>query len=374
MSTTSADDPAPASGAPGASAVAPPSGTSAGSELDRVLAEGAERARDTAPAQTTLWDAVTQATRGGKRFRPALVAAAFEALADRSEDVAAGPDAVAAVGAAIELLHTAFVVHDDVIDGDDVRRGRPNVSGTFTSAAVAEGASTAAARHCGMTAGILAGDLALAAAIRTVATCPADTATVHRLLDLFDRALHTTAAGELADVRFALGTSVPSLSEALTMEEQKTSAYSFALPLQAGAVIAGAGEDTVRCLGEVGRMLGIAFQLTDDLLGVFGDPAETGKSVLTDLREGKQTPLIAHARTTAQWEAIALHHGSADLAEEHAATVRGLLVESGSRRFVEELADDYVRGARELLDEIDVPLDRLGVLAMLATEIGERAA
>jgi geranylgeranyl diphosphate synthase type II len=352
VSTTSNDAP------PGRSDVA----------LDGVLAEGLERARATGPAQLELWTALADATRGGKRFRPALVTAAHDALG--------GSDHVAAahLGAAVELLHTAFVVHDDVIDGDQVRRGRPNVSGTYARRATGEGAAPGAADHLGLTAGILAGDLALAAAIRTVATCPAEPATLARLLDLFDRALHTTAAGELADVRFSMGTVVPSLAESLTMEEQKTSAYSFELPLQAGAVLAGAEDEVVTRLGEAGRMLGVAFQLQDDLLGVFGDPQVTGKSALTDLREGKQTPLIAYARTTELWDGVAAHLGSAELTDDDADIVRCLLAECGARDFVEGLAEDYVRGASTILEELGLPPETLGLPALLALEADGRAA
>ena len=336
--------------------------------LDRVLAEGFDRASATGPGQVALWAALGDATRGGKRFRPALVLAAYDALGGSDHEAAAH------LGAAVELLHTAFVVHDDVIDGDDVRRGRPNVSGTFTARARDEGAGASEAAHLGLTAGILAGDLALAAALRTVATCPADAATVVRLLDLFDQALHTTAAGELADVRFSVGAEPPSLGEALTMEEQKTAAYSFALPLQAGAVLAGASDQEVRRLGDAGRMLGVAFQLRDDLLGAFGDPAVTGKSSLSDLREGKQTPLVAYARTTAVWPQVAVHLGCRDLTETEADVVRALLEECGARTFVERLVEDYVHGARRVLDELGLPVERLGVLALLTPESPGRAA
>ena len=232
------------------------------------------------------------------------------------------------VGAAVELLHTAFVIHDDVIDGDDVRRGRLNVSGTFTSRTLAAGATADEAAGLGRAAGILAGDLALAAAIRAVATCGAATDVVHRLLDLFDAALHTTAAGELADVRFSLHLDPVSLAESLAMEEQKTSAYSFALPLQAGAVLAGADEHTVDRLGEAGLMLGVAFQLVDDLIGVFGDPARTGKSATSDLRTRKQTPLLVHATTTPEWDADPRRTSAATSPTRSSAEARRLLTTS----------------------------------------------
>jgi geranylgeranyl diphosphate synthase type II len=93
--------------------------------LQQLLDEGRARASATAPDHALLWESLAAATEGGKRFRPALVTATHDALGGTC------PGAAVEVGAAVELLHTAFVIHDDVIDGDDLRRGRLNVSGTF---------------------------------------------------------------------------------------------------------------------------------------------------------------------------------------------------------------------------------------------------
>lgn len=320
--------------------------------LRRLLEQGLVRALATDPEHARLWQALAAATEGGKRFRPALVTAAHDALGG-TEWIAA-----AEVGAAVELLHTAFVVHDDVIDGDDLRRGQLNVSGTFHDQAITSGAAPQYAETLGRTAGILAGDLALAAAIRTVATCGASTEITHHLLDLFDAALHTTAAGELADVRLSLSTHEASLPESLTMEQQKTSAYSFQLPLQAGAVLARADEAVVARLGEAGRVLGIAFQLVDDLLGVFGDPDLTGKSATSDLRTSKQTPLLAHASTTTEWAEIRSYVGR-DLTECELGEVRQLLTASGSRGFVEELAHGHLEVARDVVEGLGLKAELL---------------
>jgi geranylgeranyl diphosphate synthase type II len=314
--------------------------------LDRLLDDGRNRAARTGPAQARLWDAVAAAAQGGKRFRPMLVMAAHDALGGGR------PAAAARVAAAVELLHTAFVIHDDVIDGDDVRRGRLNVSGTYAAEAVAGGASAAGATELGRAAGILAGDLALTASIRVVATCGAPTAVVDRLLDLFDDALHTTASGELADVRHSLHLAAATLGESLRMEEQKTSAYSFALPLQAGALLADAEAEVVTGLGEAGRLLGAAFQLVDDLIGVFGDPSRTGKSASSDLRTRKQTPLLVHAMSTPEWADLRRYVGR-DLGEEEQAEARRLLTASGSRGYVEALVESRLAGARQVLGDLD---------------------
>lgn len=325
--------------------------------LQLLLEQGRERAVATDPDHVCLWHALTAATQGGKRFRPALVMAAHRALGG---DCLA---AAAATGAAVELLHTALVIHDDVIDGDDLRRGRPNVSGNFRAFALTAGGTRDAADTLGRAAGILAGDLALTAAIRAVATCGAPLDVTHRLLDLFDSTLHITAAGELADVRLSLSASAASLADSLVMTERKTSAYSFALPLKAGAVLAGADDPTVARLGEAGRVLGIAFQLVDDLLGVFGDPALTGKSATSDLRSAKQTPLLAHARSTAEWGRIQLYVGR-QLTAPELGEVRRLLTTSGSRRFIEELVAAHQVAARTVIEELDTSGDLLAAVAM----------
>lgn len=334
--------------------------TSADEALDRVLGDGARRAAMLGPAYRGLWLSLEDACAGGKRFRPALVLATHEALGGRF------PDAAAAVGAGIELLHTAFVVHDDVIDGDHVRRGRLNVSGRFAQEAGTLGATDRGVRTYADTAGILAGDLALVAAVRAVATCGAPADVLDRLLDLVDVAVQVTAAGELADVRLGVGLGERgSLSEALSVSERKTAVYSFALPLQAGALLAEAPDELVAALGQVGRLLGIGFQLVDDIVGVFGDERVTGKSTLTDLREGKHTPLVAHARSTAAWSELAGLIGDPDLDRSGADRARALLVDCGSHDFVADLALDYVETALGLAREHRLPeplldgLDRL---------------
>jgi len=336
--------------------------------IDEILERGARQGRGLDEGYRRLWAELSAATEDGKRLRPALFEIGYRAWG--------GSDARSAsmIAAAIELLHTAFVVHDDVIDGDDRRRGRLNVSGSHAALARAHGADDTRAHELGTAAGILAGDLALTAALRAVATCPAPTATVHRLLDLFDDALHATAAGELADVWLSVESGAVSVEDTLTMAERKTAVYSFALPLQAAAVLAHAPEETVAAAGRVGRLLGTSFQLVDDLLGVFGDPAETGKSSLSDLRSGKQTSLVVHARTTPAWRHVAPHVGDPALTEEQGAEVRDLLDACGSRDFVRGLATGHARDALTLGTTSGLPPMLVSWLHETTRELLGRAA
>jgi len=332
-------------------------------ELARFFAAARLRASDYGEHFVALWDSLEQAGTGGKRVRPALVLAAYAGFGGRD------PAVVAPVAVSFELLHTAFLIHDDVIDRDLTRRGVTNVAGRFNERALAHGASAEQAGVWAAAAAILAGDLALSEAHRALAKLPVDAHTRLRLLDLLDRAVFVSAAGELADVTNSSARNPLTGAEVITTLENKTAVYSFEAPLQAGAVLAGASADAIRLLGRYGRLVGVAFQLTDDLLGVFGDPVKTGKSVTADLREGKQTALIAHAGGTDSWPLIAPYLGKIDLSDEEAEQAREYLRACGAKTAVESLARDYARQAIAALDPAVIPA---AVRANL-TELAETA-
>lgn len=312
--------------------------------LSRFFLLARSRAHRLGSRYLTLWETLEANTRGGKRFRPLMVISAYEAHGGQD------PEAAAHLGAAFELLHTALIVHDDVIDRDFVRRGSPNVSGSYRDEATTVGLSTPVAEHRGISAAVIAGDLALSGAHRLLEGIGASDEVRARLLTLLDEAVFASAAGELADVDFSLMPGLPSVEEVLEMERLKTAVYSFEAPLQAGAVLAGAGDAAVNALGEFGRCIGIAYQIVDDLLGVFGSEGQTGKTTLGDLREGKRTVLIAHAARTECWPEIEALIGDEHLGAETAERVRGILEACGARRCAEALANDFADRAWAALD------------------------
>ncbi len=305
-------------------------------------------------------------TAGGKRFRPRMVLAAYETLGGTDIEMASR------VAAAFELLHTALIVHDDVIDRDFVRRGRPNVSGSYRDRATTAGIPLPLAEHRGMSVGVIAGDLALAGAYRLVGDAGADELTRGRLVELLDDAVSAAAAGEYTDVDFSLHVEMPTVDEVVEMERLKTAWYSFEAPLQAGAVLAGASLPTVEALGAFGRHIGIAYQIVDDVLGVFGEEAVTGKSASGDLREGKRTVLIAHAATRPEWGAVRELFGDPDLDETGAVRLRRAITESGARTYAELLAGDHANRAWEALAADSVPEATREELAPVVRAVLER--
>ncbi len=336
--------------------------------LEAFLADAAQRAAAVDPGFEQLWHELSRLSAGGKRIRPRLVRTAAAAYPGGEP-----APVVEAVGAAFELLHTALIVHDDVIDQDDRRRHQPTLNAAAAARAAAAGSAPEHARQYGASVGVIAGDLALAGAYRLVARSGIGPARLPQVLDLLDEALFASAAGELLDVDHALPGARPASEQVLAATCLKTAVYSFEAPLQAGAVLGGAPAEDVAALGRLGRAVGTAYQLVDDLLGVFGDPGATGKSVLSDLREGKRTMLVAAARRTpAAAELDAVLDGRR-IGEAEARHARDLLERCGARREVEELVEQCAAEALALLGEAGLPAALDAELRRVVAGATERA-
>ena len=331
--------------------------------LTRFFSLAKNRATPFGAQYVTLWERLEQNTVGGKRFRPRMVMCAYESLGGTDLDAAAY------VGAAFELLHTALIIHDDVIDHDFTRRGSPNLAGSYRDAAILNGREARVAEHSAVSAAVIAGDLALFNSYRMIDRTGVSDVTRTRLLEVMDDALFASAAGELIDVDFQMADEVPRVDDILTMERYKTAVYSFECPLQAGAILAGASEEVIATLGDFGREIGIAYQIVDDLLGVFGREEQTGKTTIGDLREGKRTVLVAYATSTRDWAGVSSLFGSPDLSEVQADRIREVLVECGARTFAEGLARYYANRALARLAEPHIPPELRAELHPIADAI-----
>lgn len=331
--------------------------------LDRVLDDAGRRAAPFGPSYVRLWSEIARSVRGGKRFRSAIVVRVHAGLGGDQ------PEAAVCVGAGFEMLHTAFLVHDDLIDQDTVRRGEPNLAATMRAEALDGGHAELPAERWSQAAAVLAGDLALSQAHRLIggADLPADRRDALR--DLLDEVVLVSAGGELADTAYGLGLQDPTLDESLRVAESKTAMYSFRAPLRAGAVLAGAGADVQAELDDAGRLLGRAFQLVDDLLGVFAPEVETGKSNLSDLREGKRTPLMLHARAMPVWAELADHVGRPDLDQATAARLRRALARSVAPAMVADAVRADLTTVRTRAAQGPLPAGAAAVVSSVAAQI-----
>jgi geranylgeranyl diphosphate synthase type I len=310
------------------------------------------------------------ALRGGKRMRAALVGAAFEAT--RDADVPRPPPGDSAWSAcapammAVELLQAYLLIHDDWMDDDDVRRG-----GKAVHVLLRERLGD---RALGDAAAVLAGDLASGFAQEALLETALPAERVLRAARAFARIQVEVVTGQLAEMRAVLAEAAgPSVE---TIHALKTASYTVTGPLLLGATLAGA--DDARCaeLERFGRPLGIAFQLRDDLLGVFGDPSATGKPVWNDIRQGKRTALVAELRGDARAEALlARVLGVPDAPRDDVAALVRMMDESGARGRVEARVHELCREARRNLDAMSAlsPTGRAW-LAGAVSALGDRSA
>ena len=242
---------------------------------------------------------------GGKRLRPQFLCWGFLAGQPDAERFAAGhelPSGVLEAAAALELIQACALIHDNIIDRSDTRRGQPSVHRSVEKLHADRGWS-GDAEHYGVSSALLLGDLALAWADDLFTNgflalgCPDDALPAWR-------AMRTEVlAGQLLDLRISAdqsGDPEIAAADAMVVNRYKTAAYTVERPLHLGTALAGAPAATVSALREYGTVIGIGFQLRDDLLGVFGDPAVTGKPAGGDLIEGKRTVLLAMARSALQ--------------------------------------------------------------------------
>ncbi|MFJ4222598.1 polyprenyl synthetase family protein [Microbacterium sp. NPDC089695] len=321
-----------------------------------------------------LWRAAADHSLGGKLVRPRLLLDIHRALSDH--DVSEPPLTAIDVAAHIELLHYAFLLHDDVIDGDLTRRRRPNLIGSL--AASAPGSTEEGALHWARSSAILMGDLLLTAAVMGFARADVPDATRLGLLDLMEQTILETVAGEHTDVALSHGIVAPDLDTVLNMSVYKTATYSFSLPLRAAALLAGASANAERTLTTVGRRIGLAYQLQDDLLSVFGDHRSHGKDPFSDLREGKETAMIAYARSTPAWPRIERRFGAPDLTVPDAVEIRDLLRDCGAEAFATDLIGDQLDEVHTLLADAelagDIGPDAAGTILRTVTRLEGRQA
>ena len=283
---------------------------------------------------------------GGKRLRPGFVVWGHIAAGGASD---AG---VLDVAAATELLHAFALVHDDVMDRSDLRRGRP------TAHRVLEASAPAGADRewFGVSAAILAGDLAhvWAQQLFDRAETTVDRDRMQAARSIFTQLRTEVIAGQYLDVH--LGPEVTTGErDASRVALLKSARYTVTRPLQLGAAMAGAPEGVRQRLGAYGDAVGLAFQLRDDVIGIFGDPCVTGKSALDDLRDGKRTILVQRALTLATPAGRTLLRaalGDRGLDEDRANACRDVIADTGALASVEAAIDIHLARATTLASDL----------------------
>jgi geranylgeranyl diphosphate synthase type I len=327
------------------------------------------------PALAPVAEEIGALAAGGKRLRPAFAYWGWRAAAGAEGAPPEDEAAVLRAVSALEFLHVSALVHDDVMDRALTRRGRPATHVGFATRHGDRGLGGDAATF-GTGAAILVGDLALVWSDELLGCSGLSAAALARARSVWDTMRTEVMSGQYLDLLRAAG-GLPGPEGALAVARYKSAGYTVQRPLQLGAAIAGAPMPVLESFSAVGLPLGEAFQLRDDLLGVFGDPSVTGKSADDDLREGKRTLLIALAEEAADAAGrrlLADVLGDPDAGPAALDAVRGLLETTGARAQVEQRIADRTAQARAALAVAPIDEDARAALDDLAVAATTRTA
>lgn len=337
-------------------------------EIDLFL----EQARDDSVQVSDLLNqqfVITRAlTAAGKRLRPAFGYWGYAAIAGQPV-----PEALLRAMSAFELLHTGVLMHDDLIDDSDTRRGQPSAHRQWEAwhrQSGRRGDSALFGRHLAL----ILGDQLLVWSGQMAEQAGLDEKSWQRAGGFFHRMRTEVNAGQILDIcaEYGLGGS-DQIATAYRVLEEKTSRYTVQRPVQFGAAVAGADPGTLSGLGDYGLHLGRAFQLRDDLLGVFANTAEIGKPSADDLREGKRTVLVAHGLAQAtgpERDRLEDILGNPAITEADITWARRLLVDRGAVAEVEDRIAAESATAHHALDALDLSdegrraLDRLAQMCV----------
>jgi len=334
-------------------------------ELYAFLEEKVEEQKDSFNRRV-VEDIYRFARAGGKRVRPTLVVAGYLG--------AGGKDAEKAVKASIayELLHVYLLIHDDIMDRDELRRGQPTVWKSLMDRYINSSLGRHEAEALATCAGDLAETYSTLALMRAGMPPEITVNAVRELHEITER----TGYGQVLDVSLEmLPISKVREEDVLRVHELKTAKYTIEGPLHLGAQLAGADQKIFKSYSEYAIPVGIAFQLQDDIIGVFGDEKKTGKPVGSDIREGKRTLLIVKAYENATkeqrriLEAIVGRHNATP---EEIETVREIIVETGSLDYSKALMEKLVQQGLEALEGAQIREDIKEFLADLADYITKR--
>jgi geranylgeranyl diphosphate synthase type I len=331
---------------------------------------------DAMPAVTSIGEELTPLVKateafllhGGKRLRPAFCYWGHRA--------AGAPDSEPIIRAAgsLELLQACALMHDDVIDRSDTRRGAPSVHRRFAAMHRAE-EWRGDPESFGQAAAILLGDLALIWSDAMLTKSGFDAEALQRALPVWDAMRIEVMCGQYLDVvEQARGGG--SVERALRVARLKSAKYTIERPLHLGAALGGGDGELMSALSDYGLPLGEAFQLRDDVLGVFGDPGVTGKPAGDDLREGKRTALVALAlegANDAQAQQLRSRLGDPDLDEDGVTILRDVILATGAADRVEVLISERLEGALAALAAAPVDGSARQALADLASAVSHRA-
>lgn len=306
-------------------------------ELKKYLDQKVKESAKISPYAKQLIEHIHDLTlRGGKRIRAALLYYSYIAHGgnDRNEALRAAMS--------MEMAETYLLIHDDIMDDDSLRRGGITIHESYKLLAEEKYHNKINPRHFGICSGILAGNIAAAFSNEIIAELKIDSSLITRTLNELNKIYVIENTGQMLDIFSEIRDDVTP-KDVTQIQEMKTVPYTFDGPIKIGAILAGTNDSAVKKLESYSYPLGRAFQIQDDMLGMFGSEEKLGKPVISDLKEGKKTLLILDALkkcTQDQKETVLLYLGNKRVGSRGLEAVRKIIQQTGSLDKSKKLAND----------------------------------
>ncbi|MCK4892134.1 MAG: polyprenyl synthetase family protein [Candidatus Pacebacteria bacterium] len=256
---------------------------------------------------------------------------------------------------AVELIHSYFLIHDDIIDRDDFRHGDFSMHYSYEKKAKDKFKNTDS-KHFGISMAIIVGDLALTLGYKILNNSDFKNDLKVKALNNLDEIVYHTIFGQALDLTINK-TENFNIEKIFEMQKYKTAKYTIEGPLSIGAILAGSDEKFLSSLSRFAIPAGIAFQIQDDIIGIFGNEKKTGKHVGSDIKEGKKTLLIANAMEKAdgvQRQILNNALGNENINSNNINNVRDVIIKTGSLEFSKNKAKELIKDAKESLNDLKI--------------------
>lgn len=303
----------------------------------------------------------------GKRIRPILFYFGYVLAGGKNKAEALK------TSIAIELAHSYFLIHDDIIDRDNFRHGDLSMHYKYEKS-FADRLEEKNLKHFGTSMAILAGDLASTFGYEVLVNSSFSSDLKIKAISRLNYIVVNTIAGEALDVALVEYSNVK-IDRIFEMQKYKTAKYTIEGPLHLGAILAGANEKFLESLSNFAVPAGIAFQIQDDIIGIFGDEKKIGKPVGSDIKEGKKTLLISKVLEKAddnQRQALNSALGNENISIEEVNKVRDIIIKTGSLEFSKTKARELVKDAKKSLEDLNISKENKKFLNDLADFIAGR--
>ncbi|XLQ20295.1 MAG: polyprenyl synthetase family protein [Candidatus Moraniibacteriota bacterium] len=316
--------------------------------LDRVIAESKKRDLDIFMIDAIKYYKKTILA-GGKRIRPIMMCLGYRAAGGKNHSE------ILKTSISIELIHSFLLMHDDIIDRDDFRHGKKTIHARYRDYNKSL-LNNNEPDHFGQSIAMIIGDFVYSLGNQVLFESKFDAKLIVGALNRTQQIVGLTCIGEIQDVYMEYSKKATE-EDVLKMYENKTAKYTFEGPLQLGAMLAGADKEFCDSLGGYAVPIGIAFQIQDDMLGVFGDEKKTGKPVGSDIVEGKLTFMVKRAYNNAtidQKNILDEYLGNKNMTDKDIIKFQNMIIESGAKKDCDEYSKKLIKESKKALMKIKI--------------------